>query len=606
MKKIFLTLCCIILIAVVSVSACACSRVDTDTDVLQNVPKYSVYREEDFVSEAARPKDGGVKLIENGATEYRIVYSATDDTDILTAIADMRSVFAEVCSGIQAVTDDVAPQQKEIVIGNTNRGFFPRAALQKVGAYVIASDNGKIYIYAVNEFGITNGIYGFLEDYLGVMFLDKDSTYVPPLGDVILAIDYDVQEPAFDRRDVGDSQERYMRNKLRVRNDETFEPNACHYSLSLLDPNVLAKHPEYYAELGGKRRTGDYMFQATQLCFSNPDVVDLLEEATVERADNYDGEVTVWWDISQQDSMNYCTCSECRRLTELYGNPAAPIYVCVNTIAKRHPELRVSTLAYHYGSTPPVNMQFEPNVMIKWCLMSTLGQNDYSAPISEQRSQIAAKQYNEILGWSQLTKNIYVWDYITNYFFYLSPFPCLDAMEGNIKLLRDCGVAGVFSLSAYNQRCAWDRLKANYAAHLLWNPDMDAKAFISKFVTVYFGRESAPYILEIYEKMQNNIEGVLWVYDMPTAHQKDFLSEANIEEYFALLQKAFDAAGTNETYLKRLRFEKAPLLQTAILLNYGTKETQAERKAEFAAICEEFGMYYLNETATLNVDDIVY
>ena len=180
-------------------------------------------------------------------------------------------------------------------------------------------------------------------------------------------------------------------------------------------------------------------------------------------------------------------------------------------------------------------------------------------------------------------------------------------MPGNIRLLRDCGVDGVLSLSAYNSRGFGDRLKANFAAHLLWNPDLNETEFINKFMTLYFGKDAAPFMIRMYRRMQESLTGKLWVYDEPTLlskhHQAGYLSSRMTEEYYSLLSEAVEACGGDETYLKRLRFERLCLLYVSIKSEYGTQEELALLKDEFKELCAEFSVTRLNETGTVTVVD---
>ena len=186
------------------------------------------------------------------------------------------------------------------------------------------------------------------------------------------------------------------------------------------------------------------------------------------------------------------------------------------------------------------------------------------------------------------------------------PFPCLDAMAGNIRSYRDNSVQGVFVEAAPNSRAAWDRLKANLAAHLLWDPDIDDKQFTAKFVTLYFGKDAAPHILNIIRRMQDIVADPnvlpLCIYDFPNVHERDYLSAENMTYYFSELDQAF-AKTTDETLLSRLRFERATLLYPAVDREYFTPEWRAAAKDEFYNICQEFGVTYLDELRTRSVAD---
>ena len=607
---------CVLLIMCLSFALCSCAKQPNEPsseDESGLYDKNGLYIEENFVLAAAAEKENGIELFADNATDYRIVYRATDDAAINTAISELKTALLKYCASVSVVTDESAPIEHEIVIGATNREFALRSPLQKVGAYVVATVGEKLFIYAENTYGITNGIYGFMEDYLGCMFFDSTTTHYAALTKLVLPQLYDEQTPAFDHRELcdRDAWTSLFGQKLRVRSDEVFDEDTCHTTSWLLNDKRITVDPSRLATVKSAMNKVLAEAQSLQLCFSNPDVIDVLEEFVMERIDNYEERegLTFWWDISQADSMVYCECDECMRLAaEHGGNPAAALYLCVNEIARRHPELHFSTLAYQYGSTPPTGIEFPDNVMIKWCVMAAYGRNDFGAPLSEKKSAVAEQEYNELVGWSKLTDKIYVWDYITNYFYYMIPFPCLDAMAGNIKLYKESSVQGVFVEAAPNSRAAWDRIKANLAAHLLWNPDIDYKQFIGKFMTLYYGKEAALHILNIYNRMQTIVAdpsvGPLCIYDFPNVHERDYLSEENMTYYFAELEQAF-AKTTDEAVLARLRYEKATLLYPAIDREYFTAEWRAAAKEEFYDICQEFGITHLDELNTRSVADFV-
>ena len=73
--------------------------------------------------------------------------------------------------------------------------------------------------------------------------------------------------------------------------------------------------------------------------------------------------------------------------------------------------------------------------------------------------------------------------------------------------------------------------------------------------------------------------------------------------YYGLVGDAFEACGGDETYLKRLRYERMCLLYASIDLGYGTAEELVSMKEEFSRLCEEFSITKLNELGTNTVVD---
>ena len=576
------------------------------SDLLPLIDENGNYSEEAFAANLASYKRGGLTLFENMGSEYVIIYPQGAQETLTGAVEDLATALTTVSGAAFEVYDDSrAPADKEICVGATNRVFSKAEEITDSAAYYLASEGARIFIYANSVYGASNGVYGFLEDYLGVMYMDQTYTYYPRLDKAVLSPLDDLQVPAFEVRDVYTRQtdNAKYRRQLRLTSNEVFSADGCHKSFYYISPEeYFDEHPEYFALLGGQRRVEDYMFQKSQLCWSNPEVIDLLAEGAERRIQSYEesGETrTIYWDFSQMDSMNRCQCSECKALEAQYGSPIAPILLAVNEIARRYPDYHFSTLAYHYGSVPPVGLIPEDNVLIKYCFMSEFGANDLSAPIGQAGSEISEKHYDEITGWGELTDNIYVWDYVTNYFNYLLPFPCFQSLQGNYQLLQECGVRGVFSLGAYNERGSSDCMKAYLISKLLWNPDADFDFLMNKYLTIYYGA-AAPYVRQIYALQRQYLSGILWVYDFPLTHKQDYLSQSAVEQYTDLLDDAFAAVQNDEAITKRLRYEQLSLTYAEYKLGYGDT---VQNLALLLTLCDEFGIRRFNEIGTDLVND---
>ena len=102
----------------------------------------------------------------------------------------------------------------------------------------------------------------------------------------------------------------------------------------------FATHPEYYAELNGKRIID-------QLCLSNPEVLKLtiakLKEAILAEPEKK------YWSVSQNDNFSYCQCENCKKIIAEEKSPAGPVIRFVNEVAKHFPDKIISTLAYQYS-----------------------------------------------------------------------------------------------------------------------------------------------------------------------------------------------------------------------------------------------------------------
>ena len=132
---------------------------------------------------------GALDLFSNGTTDYRIVIGANANTFEKHA-ADIVKRHFELVTGapIQIVTDDAAPQDCEIVVGDTNREALDEISFDRSSSngrkwdYKIFAANKRIYLLGLggsNNSGVAQAAYRFSEEILGYdyMYARISSTY---------------------------------------------------------------------------------------------------------------------------------------------------------------------------------------------------------------------------------------------------------------------------------------------------------------------------------------------------------------------------------------------------------------------------------------------
>ncbi len=50
----------------------------------------------------------------------------------------------------------------------------------------------------------------------------------------------------------------------------------------------------------------------------------------------------------------------------------------------------------------------------------------------------------DIAAWSQVSRDLFIWDYTTDFANYLMPFANLHVLKRNLKFFKDHGAIGVF------------------------------------------------------------------------------------------------------------------------------------------------------------------
>ena len=107
----------------------------------------------------------------------------------------------------------------------------------------------------------------------------------------------------------------------------------------------------------------------------------------------------------------------------------------VNEVAKEFPDKMISTLAYQYTRKPCVTKPLD-NVLITLCSIEC----DRSAPIEEKCTDFA----EDLMGWKELSDNIRIWDYTTQFTNFLAPFPNIHTLQPNIQFFRDNHAKWIF------------------------------------------------------------------------------------------------------------------------------------------------------------------
>ena len=282
-------------------------------------------------------------------------------------------------------------------------------------------------------------------------------------------------------------------------------PHFVHTFDLLLPPEkYFAEHPEYYALIDGKR-TAKHLY--SQPCLSNPDVLRIMIEGIRSwLRDNPEARLV---SVSQNDSFvigSYCTCPACRAVNEEEGAPSGSLIRFVNAVAEalepEFPEVTFDTLAYQYSTQPPKLTHPRHNVAIRMC---TGGCSSHPIPDCANNAGSA----DAIRGWSQICRQLYIWDYTTDFAQYLNPYPNFQTLQDNIRFFRDHNVCGVFEQGNYNEGLSGEfgELRAYLLANLLWNPEFDVESGTESFLNAYYGG-GAPYVRQYLTFIRDKVRDV--------------------------------------------------------------------------------------------------
>lgn len=447
-----------------------------------------------------------ITLAENGASGYVIVRGADASPSEVTAADTLQDYFARMTGiTLPVVTDAEAPQEKEILVGKTNREgpdsfTIDRKKLGDDGLNVLVY--GEKLVIAGGELrGTLYGVYTFLEEVLGCRWFTIELTVVPEYDFISVRRDLSMEQiPLFDNRDVywrstfdaefsvaqklnsGINSGRNLTESLG--GSVQYAGQFVHTFNALVPPaQYFSEHPEYYAYTeNGKRET-------SQLCLTNPSVLQIvIANAKQWLRDNPQAKII---SISQNDGEGYCTCENCKAIDAEEGSPAGSLLRFVNAaaieIAKEFPDVWVDTLAYDYTRQAPSITVPEPNVVIRLCTIECC----FSHPITEcPVADKSGRKFSEDLkAWQAICDKIQIWDYTTNYSHYLTPYPNFGVLQANVQFFAENNVKSIFeqgnNMIVNNGEFA--HLKAYLLSKLLWNPYTDLEKHMNEFMLAFYG-----------------------------------------------------------------------------------------------------------------------
>lgn len=508
-------------------------------------------------------------LTENGIAKCHIVVSA-DAHDWVKLGAKELSYHLNVVSGAEVpVSDSLSTDSTPILIGTPAtlpelETLFPEDlswlrdldgddTYKRYGAdgFAVRTHEGKVYIFGATDRGALNGVYDFIEENLGVIWIRKTDdiglvhSEMPTVS--LVKGNYREKSP-FDVRGYvvwcnrvnDDLYTMLSRNKLSYDNEGTFRPtkdtilyktsaglrlttfehNVHHWVTSspLYDPN----NPEYWETLtNGSPLTAN---DSRQVNFWSEMVADTAAASILQYLDEYAEALELEHiGISMMDNEFNSGVYPEQTLPFEYApgqfvNPGDADYLStvyftfINRIARqvkeKYPDIYVNTWAYQFAETPP-RCDLEDNILVQLCLI----EEDVSQPLDEPTGEKHQMNFNNLSLWIEKTPNIIPLNYhFCSKMTFAYERPIWDRMQGDFLYYAEHGLMGAMathigdldrgfwfdengelgSHSVYTQSDAWamNTLSSWLYAKLAWDPMADIDVLIKEFCDKCYGEAS--------------------------------------------------------------------------------------------------------------------
>ena len=488
--------------------------------------------------------NGDLTLAERGKpAEYAIVIPKAAGASVKYAAEELRDYVRQM-TGVElpVVADGGSDAKKAIYLvcngqdarcpSSSATGKRPVVPEKNEDSFRIYADKGNLYVTGGKR-GVLYGVYELLETYGGVGWFSSWRTVVPKRERFAVPANLDdTQSPAFAMRstswwDVRAHSPTNVQNvafaaRLRLNGDRNIPRGeagekyggapyffggglgACHTFNSLLPPKKHFKdHPEWFSEVKGKRTDVH-----TQLCLTNPDVLRMVTSNVLERI-RRDPDAT-FYGVSQNDWRGYCECTNCAAVDAEEESHAGTMVRFVNAIAeaveREFPGKFIETLAYQYTRKPPKITKLRHNVIPCLCTIEC----EFNKPFGVSTNAANVSFESDIKGWSAQTRNLYLWDYTTDFAEYLNVLPNVYTLGPNLRFFRDNGAKYVYEQGCGQGRHAdFAELKAWLIAKFEWNPDQPVEPLLDRFFEGYYGA-AAPFVRQYFEEAQalGQVEGI--------------------------------------------------------------------------------------------------
>ncbi|MBR1870959.1 MAG: DUF4838 domain-containing protein [Kiritimatiellae bacterium] len=530
---------------------------------------------------------GSITIAERGKTpQYSIILPADPTPSVRYAAEELQEYVSRITGTRLAITDSSSPLSIRLV---------PTDRYGDEGFNIKVDKNKNLVISGGAVRGVLYGVYEILETYGGVGWFSSWHTVVPKKDRFTIPDTLsDTQRPAFAMREPlwFDAFKPDFASHLRMNGDsmrlgDIHGGNTYRFGGGLGNAHTLPhlvpaeeffdSHPEYFALVDGVR------VRDRQLCLSNPDVLRIVTERVLERIRR--DPKAKYFGVSQQDTMGYCTCEECKKIDDYEESPAGSVIHFVNKVAeaveKEFPDKIIETLAYQYSRKPPRHVKARHNVMPCLCTIEC----DFYRPLDGSPYRENKAFLEDLKGWGRVTDNLYLWDYVTNFMHYDLPFANIMVLQPNLKTYRDAGVTSVFAEGAYQGRHAdFAELKTYLLAKLMWNPDQDAGKLIDRFLAGYYGK-AAPYVKKYLKNLhslpRNSETQHLGIYEQV---RTPILTDAFLEDALKTWLKAMRTVKDDKALLYNVRTSALSVVYTILY----RRATNASKKVWCSANPQSF------------------
>lgn len=267
---------------------------------------------------------------------------------------------------------------------------------------------------------------------------------------------------------------------------------AAGHSFSAMLPSCVYfdKHPEFFAEIDGKRKkndTGSFLNEP-QLCLTNTELPDFLTKKMAEMLrKRYKNFIS----LSQSDSDWFCQCETCRASYKKYGYFGTLlrfVNVVAENLKKEFPHVRVHTYCYEHTADVDGKTKAADNVLVQYCPRPCHRHSLYD-PSCEPNVRVAERL--RLL--EKSSRELFIYDYRGCSDYALMMLPDIRYLRDQMRCYAESGVKGIYSeMNIFScMQPSMEELRLYLFSKLTWNPYMSEETYnrhIDEFLEGFYGK----------------------------------------------------------------------------------------------------------------------
>lgn len=537
---------------------------------------------------------------------------------------------------------------KYIVLGDGE--LFAQAGLSMpdddIGytGYYIKTTGNSAFIATKGPEGYQLGAIRFLSEVIGYDMLSADCVVYEKSGETLPDMEI-VERPDYDYRAYSEPVGKAAQYGMGYTNNNILMAiNGCswHNSFQYLPPETyLAEHPEWYDSTTKQYNVtsatkGQNYGQLCYLAGGDEESFELMVETAYQAVKPvfalypYLSNIT----LTQEDNYFWCDCEACTESKEKYGGSnAGTVIKFLNRLAEKVEEgfeaegsdrqVIISFFAYRSTKQSPTTSNADGTFTAIDGIHCHKNVGVVIAPIEATYSHSFYEEENaadaeNIISWSAVCDNIYMWLYQTNFAEYLYPLGTWDTVAESYRFCKENNAVYMYNEGQWNTNNVshFSKLKEYIDSKLLIDVNLNYNDLVEKFFRYYYG-EAGEYMREFFDGVQAQYRYLETAYPaIVKGGYRDSIASASywpkkmLTGWLGLIEKSYEAIekykvgnpAAYESYRKHIMLESIFPRYALCTLYSGTYSSDElyDMRSSFKEDCVALGVLYRDEHTKLS------